>query len=301
MDTQSRKVSAYNQNFENHLIKHGIYPPKYHPDGHWETPVPKNLDEIRERLLKRRPSLSLSSFTNSAFLDFEAEDSQVVSESMVMSTVLPAIRGPSSRGSTFIPYAENILFNKLRCLTDGSIMHAKPDGYDGVYGYTVEEDVLEVLRKFIHPNTGSYRIPVLPSFFVEAKAPKGDAQILLRQGLYDGAMGARGIQALQSYIEGGSVYDGNTYTIVATYHYGILKMYVVHCVSSAEDKVEYYMRELGIWSMSNNMDDFRKGATAFRNARDWAREQRDKLVAQANSKAKLDAERAKAQQQHGIA
>lgn len=39
--------------------------------------------------------------------------------------------------------------------------------------------------------------------------------------------------------------------------------------------------------MTGNLDAFRQGISALRNARDWAMEQRDLLIAEANSKIQL--------------
>ena len=39
--------------------------------------------------------------------------------------------------------------------------------------------------------------------------------------------------------------------------------------------------------MTSNPDSFRKGATAFRNARDWAQEQRDGFISAANERARV--------------
>jgi len=45
------------------------------------------------------------------------------------------------------------------------------------------------------------------------------------------------------------------------------------------------MNQLGAFAMTNNLDTFRLGAGAFRNLRDWAKEQRDEAIQQANERA----------------
>jgi hypothetical protein len=42
--------------------------------------------------------------------------------------------------------------------------------------------------------------------------------------------------------------------------------------------------------MTGNSDGFRVGAKAYRNSRDWTQEERDKLLAEANSRARSSAE-----------
>ncbi|KAH7110803.1 hypothetical protein B0J13DRAFT_661681 [Dactylonectria estremocensis] len=39
------------------------------------------------------------------------------------------------------------------------------------------------------------------------------------------------------------------------------------------------------WGMTGNIDSFRRGATAFRNARDWAKQHRDNVIREANATA----------------
>jgi hypothetical protein len=45
------------------------------------------------------------------------------------------------------------------------------------------------------------------------------------------------------------------------------------------------MTQLNSYAISGNPDSFRHGAAAFRNARDWAKGQRDKFINDANNKA----------------
>ncbi|KKZ63511.1 hypothetical protein EMCG_02170 [[Emmonsia] crescens] len=44
------------------------------------------------------------------------------------------------------------------------------------------------------------------------------------------------------------------------------------------------MTPLRSFAMTNNPDTFRSGACAYRNARDWAKEQRDELIKSANER-----------------
>lgn len=47
---------------------------------------------------------------------------------------------------------------------------------------------------------------------------------------------------------------------------------------------EYYVHQLKGWSMTSDFETFRQGATAYRNARDWAKEQRDEAIRRANGR-----------------
>lgn len=44
------------------------------------------------------------------------------------------------------------------------------------------------------------------------------------------------------------------------------------------------MNKLRGWLLTDTPESFRQGAGAFRNARDWAKEQRDRLIAAANGR-----------------
>ena len=54
-------------------------------------------------------------------------------------------------------------------------------------------------------------------------------------------------------------------------------------------KPEYHMTQINTWGMTGNSKTFREGAAAFRNGRDWANEQREKAIADANKMANATA------------
>ena len=57
--------------------------------------------------------------------------------------------------------------------------------------------------------------------------------IVQELALYDGAVGARGIHELRSYIGQETLFDNNKYTITSTYHHsGLLTMYTTHPTAS---------------------------------------------------------------------
>ena len=92
---------------------------------------------------------------------------------------------------------------------------------------------------------------------------------------------------IQSFGGNSETYDNNAYTITSTYHDGTLKLYTTHPTRpvDAGNAPEYHMTQLNSWSLTGNLETFRQGASAFRNARDWAKEQRDGFIAVANSRA----------------
>lgn len=180
----TRKTSAYDPIFEQHLIDHGIYPEGYDDDEGLNEPL--NLEEINHRLAQPRPSLSPSHFPREAFLNFRQKNRQALNENTVMSTVFPIIAGTAD-----IPSQENLLFGNLKNLTDGSITKAQPDFYDGIRPANLKKDIRKELGPYIVPSTNT-AAPCLPNFFTEGKGPNGNAAVCKRQALYDGAVGARG-------------------------------------------------------------------------------------------------------------
>jgi len=108
-----------------------------------------------------------------------------------------------------------------------------------------------------------------------------------RQALYDGALAARGVHKLRSYIDPETASDNNAYTITSTSHggTGTLAIYTNHPTPSAEpnNPIEFHMTQLRSFAMTDILDTFREGASALRDARDWAREERHKLITSANN------------------
>lgn len=105
------------------------------------------------------------------------------------------------------------------------------------------------------------------------------------QAMYDGAIGARGMLQLQNYREPKLAYDGNAYTMAASYCDGQLKIYATHPRESTMGETEYCMTQVNSYAMTGNENGFRQGAAAYRNARDWTQRQRDEFIGKANAAA----------------
>ncbi|SLM38477.1 hypothetical protein LPUS_08696 [Lasallia pustulata] len=278
ISSKTRKSSAYDAGFEQHLVDYGIYPDKYdYGDG---FVYPDNWKEIKERLAQPRPSLSPARFPDEAFLNFDKINIQALTENTVMSKAFPIIAGTAD-----IPSQENLYFGNLRDLTDGSITKAKPDFYDGSRPADLHKDIREELGAYIVPSTNT-AAPCLPNFFTEGKGPNGNPAVCKRQALYDGAVGARGVHELRSYVDPETLHDSKAYTITSTYHNGTLRLYTTHSTPSTNPNRDYEFRmtQLRGWDMTDNPDTFRQGAGALRNARDWAKEKREEIITAANGK-----------------
>ncbi|KAI9700677.1 MAG: hypothetical protein M1836_002046 [Candelina mexicana] len=270
---KTRRSSAYDNNFEQHLDDHHIYIRN-------RKSKPAGLEGLYQRLRQQRPSLSPSRFPDAAFEGFQQKNEDVIDEGDVMRDVVPIICGDAN-----IPSKQNLLFTRLDPIVNDITVAAKPDFYDGARLSDLDKRVREDIGNFIIP-TGHAAAPVAPNFFLEVKRPSGGTDVAKRQACYDGALGARGMDRLQSYREKEPVHDGKAYTITSTYHDGALVMYTTHLTQAADGATAYHMTQIGGWLLTGNPDTCRQGLTNFRNGRDWAQEQRDTLISAANKRAR---------------
>ncbi|TWU74648.1 hypothetical protein ED733_003051 [Metarhizium rileyi] len=145
-------------------------------------------------------------------------------------------------------------------------------------------------RRFPQTSIGSQDTVVRTSSSSrEVKSPDGGASVAQHQACYDGAHGARAIHALQNYEETEPIFDGNAYTYSSTYHSGTgtLQLYAHHITAptTADEQPEYHMTQIDGWQTTGNINSFRRGATAFRNARDSAERYRNSFIKAANARA----------------
>lgn len=113
---------------------------------------------------------------------------------------------------------------------------------------------------------------------------------MIRQALYDGVLGARGVFFARKYVNDNEdwVYDDKAYTITGIYQGGQLKIYAIHPMrplSGRLDRPWFVMTQIGSYALSGSPKSFREGAGAYRNAMKSAEEQRDQIIADANMKA----------------
>jgi hypothetical protein len=276
---RTKTTTPYSAEFEQKLIDRGVYPEGYEgSDG--EPREPDNLQEIHQILAESRASLSPSKLTDDHFKKFKRDNRRATSESKAMAEVIPFITGS---GDKQFETSGDLPFNRLLKF-DSELSAPKPDKYYGARPEQINARVRRDLDEFIIPSNRT-DLPAAPNFFLEGKSASGRFDVAERQAMYDGAVGARGILQLQNYGSTTSVPDGNAYTISAAYHAGpgFLQLYTTHPRESSTGTTEYYMTQLGAYSMTNTPDTFRSGAAAYRNARDWAKQRRDHFIASANA------------------
>lgn len=122
----------------------------------------------------------------------------------------------------------------------------------------LDRRVRDDLNGHVIPSTQD-DLPLAANFFVAAKGPDGSLAAAGRQASYDGPLGARGQQSLQSYGQDEPVYDNNAYTITSIYHGGTLKMYTSHPAqpTGPGGRPEYFMNQLKGWSLTSDPETFR--------------------------------------------
>lgn len=283
----TKNTGPYDRNFQQNLIDGGVYP---HVDEYSDGRIPakpNNWEEIKQRLIQPRSSLSSSKFSEEAHEKFIRADAHAFKEKQVTTSVIPIIEG-EIRDAKCV--SGGIPFTNLDHLTDGTLVPGNPDLYYGARPEQLGRRVRDELSGHIIPSTQD-DLPIAPNFLLAVKGPDGSLAVAGRQASYDGVLGARAIYSLQSYGEDEPVYDNNAYTITSIYHGGTLKMYTSHPIqptNSLENRPEYFMHQLNAWSMTGNTESFRQGATAYRNARDWANEQRDNAIKRANERIRDD-------------
>lgn len=276
---ETLKSSAYDRDFEQKCVDHGVYMPR-------RDTRPENWQNLQERLTQLRPSLSPLQFSDGAYNRFCEAEEDARDEDDVNRETLPIVLGGKSRD---YPSAGNVPFRNIKDMAPDMFKKPKPDLYWGARTGQIDQRVRQDLNHEILPAT-KYTYPAAPNFFLETKGPDGSAAVKTRQACYDGAIGARAMHALQSYRQTKPTYDNKTYTISSTYHDGTLKMYSHHPTQPRHlgEFSQYHMTQLGAFNLTHSAQTFREGVGAFRNARDFTREQGNILIDQANTVAQTE-------------
>ncbi|KAK8859538.1 Ribonuclease H-like protein [Apiospora arundinis] len=280
----SRRSSAYNEDFERHLYDNNIYLPHQRPTDNRRPTKPENISDILPRLSTSRPSLSPSRFNETVFEEFQ-EKNEAKSEGTVMRNVIPMITGNAAG----IFNESDLHFTNFTSMTDETTVKPVPDFFDGARLGDVHPHVRRDLDQKILP-TKHVNAPVAPNFYLEAKGPKGGADVARRQACYDGAHGARAMHSLQNYGQDEVAYNNNASTFSSTYHAGTgtLALFSHHITAPAaeEERPNYHMTQLKAYALTSDFDTFRGGLAAFRNLRDLAQEDRDGIIQEANGRAR---------------
>lgn len=288
--SRTKSTGPYDRQFEQVLVDNGVYSPGYRYPDSTVLPKPDNWNEFPPMLAQARPSLSPSRFGGEEHSEFVQADADACKEKQVRESVMPYIEGRIKHGKC---RAGGVPFGNLDDLTDTQLTPANPDIWHSARPEQLNRGIRDKLSTQIIPSTQD-DLPIVPNFFVEVKGPDGSAAVATREASYYGAFGARGMHAIKAHPRSALVPDNaaysNAYTISSIYSNGQLEFFSHHMKSPriAHERPEYVMQRLGSYAMRNNPETFRAGATAYRNARDWAEEQRNIAISQANERSTSD-------------
>ena len=159
----------------------------------------------------------------------------------------------------------------------------KVDKYDGVRYEEIERDVVEKLEKSIIPSKTT-SMPAVPNFLGEHKGPDGSMRVKGLQATTYGAFGARAMLMLQNYDNPIPKFDGKAYTFTTTFHCGYLGIYATYpsAPTMPGGPLQYHQTLVNTYGLHGSIETFQNGAAAYRNAKEWCKEQRDRMVLKAN-------------------
>lgn len=233
------------------------------------------------RLKKSRLSLFSSRFSNETFNTFVRINSRALNENAMMSDVFLVIQSTAR-----ISFAKNLVFDNLEPLIHDNLIDAKLDFYDEARLAQIDLRIREELESYIILAT-QRQASTLPNIFTKTKSLDESAIVIKRQACFDDALSARDIHKFRLFKANHTLaYDNNVYIIILTYHDDQLKIYTIHLIQSIDSKksLEFHMTQLDDWALTSSYEQFQQGTSAFRNARDWAKTQRDELIVVVNNR-----------------
>ncbi|KAG8530636.1 uncharacterized protein KY384_004674 [Bacidia gigantensis] len=285
--SSGQSSGPYDSNFQSRLTRFNFFPPDFDCDMGAGTCLsePVNKDAILQQLKIPRPDLSLDSFTADDYKEWKRTFVQARTEGTIMRESFPALTGGMK-----IPSDGDLLWNNLDPLIEGvELSQAKPDFFDGTNPLDLQVSVLDLLGNYIVPSKEG-QAPCLPNFTVEVKGPRGTYDVLIRQALYDSALAERAINCVLAYVDQDVDPPNFARTLSCTFIEGHLRLYSVHRTKKPTSNERPYVPHIHVhlvesFDLKLRREVWLQGVTAFRNARDMAKQWRDELVVKANQKA----------------
>ena len=198
----------------------------------------------------------------------------------VMVNVFPAIRG----GLRYLTAVSRICPNVADLSDDDKLIIPKPDYMEGCEMFHANMRLCAVLSPFI-VTANVEEAPFAPNLFAKILGNSDSLEAAEKQARYDGAIGARGIHMMLNLGKAIEVFDGKAYTVTFIYYSGFLRMYLHFIVPTGDPEYPrcYQTARAGSWALED-LEGFRDGVTAYRNAQDLAHELREEVVRQAIAK-----------------
>jgi len=278
--SKTKKTFLYNFNFKQNLIDNGIYSDKYKFPNSRNSLRSNNYNEIFERLKKSRLSLLLFQLFDKKFRIFKQINSRVLNKNAVIDDVFSVIQN-----TVCIFFAKNLAFANLELLTHDNFVDVKSDFYNEARSVQIDLRIRQELELYI-VSIIQKQTPALLNFFIETKNFDKSATVIKRQACFDDVLKVRNIYRLRLFETNSRlVYDNNAYTIISIYYNEIFKLYTIYNiqVSDIEVSSEYYITQFNIFVITDTAERFREEITAFRNAKNWTKKQKDRIIVTANN------------------
>lgn len=299
-----KSKSPYNSAFRQTLTGWNILPIGHYLETGGKPSPPDNMDEITAAICNTpRVSLEPEAVMLEKFEQFQKAYHLSTSEESVSRT-LEMIEGITLSLSSAHVKQGPVVLNNLLSLLPINLVPGNPDRIYGARPEKLDQSVRCELESLLLPT--KFLDILCPNFVVHIKGPFGDARTAEIQAVYDGALAARGMEALWAYGNQGQDSQAgalNARTISCTLTDGVLRMYAVHIRSgndtstlaqmqqmhqqspSSPRELQFTTTLIKAWVVRDEMDAFLQGATAFRNGLEWARQQRDECIIRANKRA----------------
>jgi hypothetical protein len=276
---RQRRQPVTRFNMRQILISYGIYPDNYKFSTGFVEPKPRNWGELLQAMENPREE----AVSEEAYTTYNSRASDITGDPSIMRLLFPIIQGECND-----PAQEGVQFANIApfpCSQD--IIPPSPAFYYGEKPESLGPHIHQIVGKYIIPSKNS-RHPVLPNFLLEL-AYDTPLSCVEDIALYDGIHGARGVHALQEYVNSGSGYDGKAYTIVAILGQRYLGLYTVHLTKpfDSTESPKYYLNLLRNWNIRESLETFQKAIHAYRNMRDFMRDERRRIISIANASASL--------------
>jgi hypothetical protein len=259
--TRQRRCGLTNKNMRQLLISNGIYHNKYRCSTGFVEPKPKNWGELLQIMENpREEAVSEETYTT-----YDQRVSDINDDPSIMRLLFPIIQGecndPAQEGVEFANMAP-FPFSK-------QIVRPSPAFYYGEKPESLDPHIHRIVGKYLIPSKNSSHA-VLPNFLLELSF-EVSRKLAEDRALYSGIHGARGVHALQEYVDSGSGYDGKAYTIAAILGQGSLGLYTVHLTKPFDgtEPPKYYLNLLRRWDIEEGLETFQKAIHAYRNMRDF--------------------------------
>lgn len=276
--TPSRQISAYDKHFERYVEDHGVV---FNPKT-----TPAIVDHLQSIVRTRRASLTPDTFPDSRCSQILNTMSSLPSQCELFSDAFPHLTG----NHLPIPHAQNRRLNNLAAMMgdeDEVIAIPQPDYFDGHAPSPENHRLRKELHDYVVPLERS-NVPMLPNLFLEIKGGAGDLNVARLQAVQDGLFGARGMKQVRCLALRDDATDNEKMgcAVVITYSALVLSAYVVYTMpsTSAEREEDYHVKTFASWLLHLSTDTVRDVTQALRNLRDWAAQQREIVIREANER-----------------